>query len=57
MLAAPLLALEAQEQTQASEPTKAEEPLKSGYQVGETTSPFDIADITGPNKGKQLCYV
>ena len=57
MLVAPVLALEAQEQSKASEPAKAEESLKSGCQVGETTHPFDIADITGPNKGQQLCYV
>jgi hypothetical protein len=57
MLAAPLCVLEAQEQPQASEPAKGEESLKSGCQVGETTRPFQVADITGPNKGKQLCYV
>lgn len=59
MLAVPLFALEAQEQPQvsASEPAKGEEPLKSGCQVEETTRPFQVADITGPNKGQQLCYV
>jgi hypothetical protein len=31
--------------------------VKSGLQVGESTSAFDVVDITGPNKGKQLCYV
>ena len=31
--------------------------VKSGLQVGEGTSAFDVVDITGPNKGKQLCYV
>ena len=31
--------------------------LKSGLQPGERTSPFQSRDITGPNKGKSLCYV
>jgi hypothetical protein len=31
--------------------------VKSGLQVGERTSAFDVVDVTGPNKGKQLCYV
>jgi hypothetical protein len=30
--------------------------LKSGLQVGEFATPFDVQDITGPNKGKTLCY-
>ena len=30
---------------------------KSGLQPGETTSAFQCRDITGPNKGKSLCYV
>ncbi len=34
----------------------AAEPVKSGQQVGESVSPFDVEDITGPNKGKTLCY-
>jgi len=34
----------------------AAEELKSGLQVGESTSPFNIRDITGPNAGKTLCY-
>jgi hypothetical protein len=29
----------------------------SGYQAGERTPAFDVVDVTGPNKGKQLCYV
>ena len=29
---------------------------KSGLQVGEFASPFDVQDITGPNKGTTLCY-
>lgn len=53
----PMLVLEAQEQPKTSEAAKAEAPLKSGCQAGETTLPFQVADITGPNKGQQLCYV
>jgi hypothetical protein len=34
-----------------------EKSLSSGFQVGEGTPPFDIVDVSGPNKGKQLCYV
>ena len=29
---------------------------KSGLQVGERAPAFDVQDITGPNKGKTLCY-
>ena len=32
------------------------EPVKSGQKVGDAVSPFDVEDITGPNKGKTLCY-
>lgn len=35
----------------------AAEALKSGLQPGDKTSAFDTRDITGPNKGKSLCYV
>jgi hypothetical protein len=28
----------------------------SGLQVGDSATPFDVQDITGPNKGKTLCY-
>jgi hypothetical protein len=31
--------------------------MTSGFQVGERTPPFDVVDVSGPNKGKQLCYV
>ena len=31
-------------------------PVKSGQAAGEFVSPFDVEDITGPNKGKTLCY-
>jgi len=27
------------------------------FQVGDSTPAFDVVDVTGPNKGKQLCYV
>ena len=29
---------------------------QSGVAVGDFASPFDVKDITGPNKGKTLCY-
>ena len=32
------------------------DPVKSGQAVGDFVSPFDVDDITGPNKGKTLCY-
>ena len=31
--------------------------FKSGLQPGDLTSAFQCRDITGPNKGKSLCYV
>jgi hypothetical protein len=30
--------------------------LKSGLQVGEHAGPFNVQDVTGPNKGTSLCY-
>ena len=30
--------------------------LTSGLQVGESAGPYNVKDITGPNKGKSLCY-
>src|SRR5262249_32160315 len=30
--------------------------VKSGLDLGERTTPFNVKDITGPNKGKSLCY-
>lgn len=30
--------------------------FKSGLQLGEHAGPYDVKDITGPNKGKSLCY-
>jgi hypothetical protein len=35
----------------------AAEKIQSGLQPGARTSPFQVVDVTGPNKGKQLCYV
>jgi hypothetical protein len=32
------------------------DPVKSGHAVGDFVSPFNVDDITGPNKGKSLCY-
>ena len=29
---------------------------QSGVDVGDHVSPFDVQDITGPNKGTSLCY-
>ena len=30
--------------------------VKSGVKVGDPVNPFLVDDITGPNKGKTLCY-
>jgi hypothetical protein len=30
--------------------------VQSGLKVGESVNPFQVEDITGPNKGKSLCY-
>jgi hypothetical protein len=30
--------------------------LQSGLKVGEHAGAFNVKDITGPNKGKSLCY-
>jgi hypothetical protein len=30
--------------------------VKSGQKPGESVSPFDVDDITGPNQGNTLCY-
>ena len=29
----------------------------SGLPVGGRTRPFTVQDVTGPYKGKQLCYI
>ena len=30
--------------------------VESGLKPGVRTTPFDVVDVSGPNKGKQLCY-
>lgn len=30
--------------------------LQSGLQVGDHAGAFNVRDVTGPNKGKSLCY-
>ncbi len=30
--------------------------VESGLKVGEAVNPFQVDDITGPNKGTTLCY-
>ncbi len=30
--------------------------VESGLKPGESVSPFDVNDVTGPNKGTTLCY-
>jgi hypothetical protein len=30
--------------------------LKSGLQPGDTAAAFNVKDVTGPRKGKSLCY-
>jgi len=30
--------------------------VKSGLSPGESVNAFNVEDITGPNKGKTLCY-
>ena len=32
------------------------EELKSGLQPGDAAAAFNVKDITGPRKGKSLCY-
>jgi hypothetical protein len=32
------------------------DPVTSGLKIGESVSPFNVDDITGPNKGNTLCY-
>ncbi|MBN1422629.1 MAG: hypothetical protein JXP34_27880 [Planctomycetes bacterium] len=31
-------------------------PPEVGLKVGEGVPPFTVLDVTGPNKGKSLCY-
>ncbi len=30
--------------------------VKSGLGIGESVNAFNVDDITGPNKGRTLCY-
>lgn len=30
--------------------------IESGLQPGEAAGAFNVKDVTGPNKGKSLCY-
>jgi hypothetical protein len=30
--------------------------IDSGLKPGEPVNPFDVEDVTGPNKGTTLCY-
>jgi hypothetical protein len=30
--------------------------VESGLKPGDFVNPFDVRDITGPNKGTTLCY-
>ena len=30
--------------------------VSSGLKPGDKASFFEVVDVTGPNKGKQLCY-
>ena len=34
----------------------ARDAVESGLKPGNFVSPFDVDDITGPHKGKTLCY-
>ncbi len=36
--------------------TRAGDEIKSGQAVGEHVGPFQVDDVTGPNKGQTLCY-
>lgn len=30
--------------------------VESGLKVGQSAGAFNVKDVTGPNKGKSLCY-
>ncbi len=36
--------------------SRAGDPVKSGLGIGDICVPFDVDDVTGPNKGTTLCY-
>jgi hypothetical protein len=35
---------------------RAGDAVESGLKPGDSVNPFDVDDITGPNKGTTLCY-
>lgn len=37
--------------------TGGEEAISSGPAVGGHTGPFNVQDVTGPQKNKKLCYI
>jgi hypothetical protein len=36
--------------------SRAGDAVQSGLKLGEFVRPFDVDDVTGPNKGTTLCY-
>jgi hypothetical protein len=36
--------------------SRAGDSVQSGLKLGEFVRPFDVDDVTGPNKGTTLCY-
>jgi hypothetical protein len=36
--------------------TLAGDAVQSGLKPGDAVNPFDVQDVTGPNKGRTLCY-
>jgi hypothetical protein len=36
--------------------SRAGDAVQSGLKPGENVNPFDVDDVTGPNKGTTLCY-
>jgi len=45
-----------QDRSQSATQAAAVIQLKSGLQVGETTTSFDVHDVTGPAQGESICY-
>ena len=35
---------------------RSDDALNSGLQPGDLATPFEVMDVTGPNKGITLCY-
>lgn len=42
--------------TAAPADKESETPLKSGLQVGDYVGSFDVQDVTGPARGRSICY-